>query len=317
VYEFDRTFAIGSPFSGFIFSGKQLRSSDLVHIYESLTATECDSLCTLVAAAQCWVRISPKVGHVFEEMAWIGNLRGCSKLWLDLSAECRITISDIELIDEGTRELLLPFRPGVFYRECSFRNREKLELLGISGTLSDLGFLEGLTGLRELRLFRVKLASFIGLSKLPMLSALQVERSTIGSTAGLRDALNMTALIILDSRISGLANFGECEALERLELAKVVCAGGMTIPSAKLKCLRLVSVKPQPSLEEAWKCEKLEILSNDKGASELASGYMPIAHPTLELLYVGPLERSEAKSLSRKLGVQVVEIENEMPFAFI
>jgi len=315
MHGFNRTFGVGTPFSTHAFN-KTPGPDDLIHIFEALEKEDCEQLGHIVVKANCWVRISPKVGKTFGNMDWLEHLSGCSKLWLDLTEECRLTASNIERLSKEVKSLLLPYRPGAFYSKVSFHELTQLESLAISGTFKNIAFLETLVNLRELKMFRTKVFDLASMEKLSALETLLIERSRLDSLKGIEGVLSLKRLGIFDTRIKETCDLSKCAEVEHLEIVLSKSGGTFDLPNSKIKYLRLISIDPAISLESAWAISSLEFLANDAGYSELQAGYAPTRHESLKQLYVGPLDRQEALKLSRVLGIKVVGAQTEMPSTF-
>jgi hypothetical protein len=315
MHGFDRTYGVGAPFSFHAFN-KPPGPNDLIHIFEPLGKDDCEQLSHIVCKADCWVRISPKVGHKFENMSWLEHLWGCSKLWLDLSEDCKITVSDIQGLNKDVKSLLLPYRSGATYSKVSFQELSQLESLTISGTFKNLAFLECLVNLRELKMFRVKVCDLASIGNLSLLEVLVIERSSLDSLKGLEHAKCLKSISLLDTRIKESCDLSKCLGVEHLEMVFSRIGGTIELPNSKIKYLRIISVNPAISLASSWAISSLEFLANDAGHLELQGGFLPIHHKSLKQLYVGPMEGQDAFKLSKVLGVKVAGAESEMPSTF-
>lgn len=316
MYGFDRTYGVGAPFTLRVFS-KTPSENDLVHIFDPLSSDDSRQLAPVVAEAGCWVRVAPKVGQRFERLDWLTHLHGCSKLWLDLTEECNLTIADVDALSADVRELLLPYRKGSFCSRVSFGGLQQLERLSITGALKNLHALRDLVHLRTLHLFRAKLQSLDGIEKLTALRSVVIERSTLDSFEGIGSAPQLEGLSLGISRVKNAEALAQSRTIQRLELAASRVDTGLVLPSGPLKYLRLAGVTPPISLAAVWGQPHLEYLCNDEALAELRAGFRPPPHPALKKMYIGPVDNDEGRTYSALLGVPVAALERELPFGFL
>ncbi len=182
-----------------------------------------------------------------------------------------------------------------------------LNTLSLCGQLRDLGFLEPLTGLRHLELWRCKLKSLAGLEAIAHLEHLRLHASGAKDIAPLTALGHLSTLEIWDQRtMTSLSPIAGLAALERLWL--ISCGSALTLPSfaglSRLKVLVVSKLANRSNLHLIAQAPALRCLILD-GCRDIddLDAFAPLAgHPTLQEVRVDSFDIAWQRSLSQRYG---------------